>query len=189
MTKDSFPLTRFFLCYQTLENVENYLYRRFSNETNRALSVARSASSKLDQMLSVQKSSSDKTRLGYVDSICVSAPHSTKFIPSSSSFEPSVSEIVSETVKPSVSEVAKPLAGSSSRKIRVDLKESKPKKPTLSKDKTHDKPAWVCHFLWKDWTHTSKLLQAASCKLQREQTNQKYLCLKHLILWYLLVIW
>ena len=37
MTKDSFPLTRFFVCYQTLENVENYLYRRFSNETNRVL--------------------------------------------------------------------------------------------------------------------------------------------------------
>uniref|UniRef100_A0A7N2LFB6 CCHC-type domain-containing protein n=1 Tax=Quercus lobata TaxID=97700 RepID=A0A7N2LFB6_QUELO len=113
------------------------------------LSVARSASSKLDQMLSVQKSSSDKTGLGYVDSICVSAPHSTKFVPSSSSSEPSVSEIVSETVKPPVSEVAKPLEGSSSRKIRVDLKESKPKKPTLSKDKTHDKPAWVCHFCGK----------------------------------------
>ena len=39
------------------------------------LSVARSASSKLDQMLSVQKSSSDKTGLGYVDSISVSAPY------------------------------------------------------------------------------------------------------------------
>ena len=37
LTKDSFPLTSFFLCYQTLENVENYLYRRFSSETNRAL--------------------------------------------------------------------------------------------------------------------------------------------------------
>ena len=113
------------------------------------LSVARIASSKLDQMLSVQKSSSDKTGLGYVDSISVSAPHSTKFVPSSSSSEPSVSEIVSEIIKPSVSKVAKPLEGSSSRKIRVDLKESKPKKPTLSKDKTHDKPAWVCHFCGK----------------------------------------
>ena len=79
----------------------------------------------------------------------MSAPHSTKFVPSSSSFEPSVSEIVSEIVKPSVSEVAKPLEGSSSRKIRVDLKESKPKKPTLFKDKTHDKPVWVCHFCGK----------------------------------------
>ena len=72
------------------------------------LSVARSASSKLDQMLSVQKSSSDKIGLGYVESISVSAPHSTKFVPSSSSSEPFVSEIVSETVKPPVSEVVKP---------------------------------------------------------------------------------
>ena len=92
-------------------------------------------------MLSVRKSSSDKIGLGYVDSISVSAPHSTKFIPSSSSSEPSMSEIVSEIVKPSVSEVAKLLEGSSSRKIRVDLKESKPKKSTLSKDKTHYKLA------------------------------------------------
>ena len=113
------------------------------------LSVARFASSKLDQMLSVQKSSSDKTGLGYVESISVSAPYFTKFVPSSSSSEPSVSEIVSETVKPPVSEVVKPIEGSSSRKIRVDLKEPKPKKPTLSKDKTHDKPAWVCHFCGK----------------------------------------
>ena len=35
---------------------------------------------------------------------------------------------------------------SPSRKIRVDLKESKLKESTLSKDKMHDKPAWVCHF-------------------------------------------
>ena len=38
------------------------------------LSFARSASSKLDQMLSVQKSPSDKFGLGYVESIFVSAP-------------------------------------------------------------------------------------------------------------------
>ena len=70
----------------------------------------------------------------------MSASHSTKFVPPSSS-KPFVSEIVSETVKPPVSEVVKPIGGSSSRKIRVDLKESKSKKPTLSKDKIHDKPA------------------------------------------------
>ena len=35
LTKNSFPLTNLFLYYQTLENVENYLYRRFSNKTNR----------------------------------------------------------------------------------------------------------------------------------------------------------
>ena len=36
LTKDSFSLTNIFLYYQILENVENYLYRRFSSETNRA---------------------------------------------------------------------------------------------------------------------------------------------------------
>ena len=112
------------------------------------LSVTRSASSKLNQMLSDQKSPSDKSGLGFVESISVSAPHSTNFVLSSSS-EPSVSKIVSETVKPPVSEVVKPVEVSSSKKIRVDLKKSKPKKPTLSKDKSHDKPAWVCHFCGK----------------------------------------
>ena len=32
----SFPLTNILLHYQTLENVENNLYKRFSSETNRA---------------------------------------------------------------------------------------------------------------------------------------------------------
>ena len=61
------------------------------------LSFARSTSSKLDQMLSVQKSPSDKSRLGFVESISVFAPHSTNFVPSSSS-EPFVNEVESETV-------------------------------------------------------------------------------------------
>ena len=39
LTKDSFPLTKFFLYYQILENMENYFYRRFSSEINKALSV------------------------------------------------------------------------------------------------------------------------------------------------------
>ena len=68
------------------------------------LSIVRSTSSKFDQMLNVQKSYSDKSRLGFVESIFVSAPHSINFVPSSSS-EPSVSE----TVKPPVSEVVKPI--------------------------------------------------------------------------------
>ena len=109
------------------------------------LSVAReqtnrSASSKLDRMLSVQKSPSNKTGLGFVESINVFAPISINCILSSSS-EPPVSEVMSEAVKPI--EVTPP------RKIRVDLKELKPKKTTLSKDKSHDKPAWVCHFCGK----------------------------------------
>ena len=75
-------------------------------------------------------------------------PNSTIFVPSRSS-EPLVSEVVSEVVKPPVSEVVKPLEVTPPRKIRIDLKVSKPKKTTLSKDKTHDKLAWVCHFCGK----------------------------------------
>ena len=40
-----------------------------------------------------------------------------------------------------MSEVVKPIEVSPSRKIRVDLKESKPKESTLSKDKMHGKRA------------------------------------------------
>ena len=60
-----------------------------------------------------------------------------------------MSEAVSETVKPPVSEVIKPIEVSPSKKIRVDLKESKLKESTLSKDKIHGKLAWVCHFCGK----------------------------------------
>ena len=89
--------------------------------------------------MGVQKSHSDKSGLGFVESISVFAPHSTHFVPSSFS-KPSVSEGVSETVKPPVSEVIKPIEVSPSRKIRVDLKKSKPRESTLSKDKIHGKP-------------------------------------------------
>ena len=95
----------------------------------------KSASSKLDHMLSVQKSPLDKTGLSFVESISVPTPHSINFIPSSSS-EPSVSEAKSVEVTPP-------------RKIRVDLQESRPKAPKPPKGKLHDKPAWVCHLCGK----------------------------------------
>ena len=76
------------------------------------------------------------------------ASPSINFVPSSSS-EPYVSEVMSETVKPLVSEVVKLIEVLPSRKIRVNLKESKPKESTLSKGKMHGKPAWVCHFCGK----------------------------------------
>ena len=60
--------------------------------------------------------------------------HSTNFV---SSPEPPVSEIV------------KPVEVTPPRKTKVDLKESKPKNPTLHKDKLHDRPLWVCHFCEK----------------------------------------
>ena len=93
----------------------------------------RSASSKLDHMLSVQKSPLDKTGLGFVDNISVSETHSTNFVSSS---EPPKIEIVKSI------EVTPP-----PRKIRVVLKESKPKNPNLPKDKKYDR--WVCHFCGK----------------------------------------
>ena len=64
----------------------------------------------------------------------MSETHFTNFI---SSPEPPKSEIVK------LVEVTPP------RKIIVDLKESKPKNSTLSKDKLHDRLLWVCHFCGK----------------------------------------
>ena len=85
----------------------------------------RFASSKLDYMLSVQKFPLKKTSLGFVESISVSETHFTKFVSSS---------------EPPKSEIAKPVEVTpATRKIRVYLKESKPKNPTLFKDKLHDR--------------------------------------------------
>ena len=149
-------LVKLFDANELLNNVktENMLLLDKVKSLEIDLSVSRSASSKLYQMLSVQKFPSDKFGLGFVESISVSipqtlsAPHSTNFVPSSSS-EPFVNEVVSEIVKSTVSEVVKPIEVSPSRKIRVDLKESKLKESTLSKDKMHGKPTWVCHFCGK----------------------------------------
>ena len=75
-------------------------------------------------MLSVQKSPLDKIGLGFEDSIFVPKSHSTNFVSSS---------------KPFVSEIVKPVEVIPPRKIRVDLKEFKPKTPNLPKDKLHDR--------------------------------------------------
>ena len=173
-------LVKLFNANELLNNVknENMLLLDKVKSLELDLSVARSASSKLDQLLSVQKSPSDKSGLGFVENISVSASHSTNFVPSSSS-KPSVSEVVSETVKPPVSAVVKPIEVSPSRKIRVDLKESKPKESTLSKDKMHSKPAWFVIFVGSLDTFVQTV---TSCKLLREKTNQRCHCLKQKIL-------
>ena len=64
-------------------------------------------------MLSVQKSPSDKTSLGFVESISVPETHSTNFISSS---------------KPPVRGIVKSVEVTPPRKIRVNLQESNPKK-------------------------------------------------------------
>ena len=95
----------------------------------------RSASSKLDHMLSVQKHPLDKTSLGFVDNISVFETYFINFVPSS---------------KPPKIEVVKPVEVTPApRKIRVDLKEFKPKNPNLPKDKKHDRLLWICHFCGK----------------------------------------
>ena len=154
-------LVKLFDATELLNNVktENMLLLNKVKNLELELLVAkeqsnRSASSKLDHILSVQKSPSDKTGLDFVESINVSAPNSTIFVPSSSS-EPPMSKVVSEVVKP--------LEVTPSRKIRVGLKESKSKQPTLSKDKSHDKPAWVCYFCGKSRHIHPNMLQAVSC--------------------------
>ena len=121
-------------------------------------------------MLSIQKSTLDELDMGFVDSISKSETHFTNFVPSS---EPSKIEVV----KPK-EEVPTP------RIIRVDLKESKPKSPNLPKGKKHDKPLWVCHFCGKLGILAQTI---SSCKLLSKQLSKKYLCLKHKILWHLLV--
>ena len=121
-------------------NTENMMLLNKIKNLELELSIAReqinrSASSKLNHMLSVQKSPLDKTRLDFVDSISVSETYSTNFVSSS---KPPKSEIVKPV------EVTPPL-----RKIRVNLKESKFKNPNLPKDKKHDKLLWVYHFCGK----------------------------------------
>ena len=115
------------LLLDKVKNLELELYVA-REQTNRT------ASFKLEHMLSIQKSPLDKTDLGFEDSIFMPKNHSTNFVSSS---------------KPPLSEIVKPVEVTLPRKIRVDLKESKPKNPTLPKDKMHDRPLWVCHFCGK----------------------------------------
>ena len=125
-------LVKLFDANESLNNVkiENMLLLDKVKNLELKLSVAReqtnkSASFKLDHMLSVQKSSFDKIGLGFVKSISVPETHSTNFVPS---FEPPVSEVV------------KPVEVSPPRKIRVDLQDSKPKTPNPPKGKLHARP-------------------------------------------------
>ena len=134
-------LLKLFDTNELLNNVktENMLLLDKVKNLELELSVAReqtigSASSKLNHMLSVQKSPSDKTGLGFVESIFVLETHSTNFVSSSD---------------PPVSEVVKTVEVTPLRKIKVDLKESKPKTLNPPKDKLHDRPVWVCHFCGK----------------------------------------
>ena len=84
------------------------------------LSVAReqldwTSTSKLYNMLNVQKSFSDKIELGFVESVSTSVVHPPKFVPATSISTPKVKVPKEEIL--------------ATRRLRVDLSESKPKKP------------------------------------------------------------
>ena len=92
----------------------------------------RSSSSKLDNMLNVQKSSYDKTGLGFVESGSSSVVSPTKFVPAISMPKPDVRLSKKEVL--------------ATRKIKIDLSEIKPKKLTQSGGKKQLKPQCFCHF-------------------------------------------
>ena len=92
----------------------------------------RSSSSKLDNMLNAQKSSSDKIGLGFVESDLSSIVSPTKFV------------LIVSMPKPTVRVPKKEVLGT--RKIRVDLSETKPNKLTQSRGKKQHKPQLFCHF-------------------------------------------
>ena len=97
----------------------------------------RSSTSKLDDMLNVQKFVYDKTGLGFVESGSSSVVHPLKFVPATSTF---VVHISLPEVKVHKKEVL------ASRRTRVDLSESKLKNPNQSGSKKKHKPQWFCHF-------------------------------------------
>ena len=124
----------------------------------------RTSSSKLDNMLNSQKSSSDKTTLGFVESGLSFVVTPTKFVPTESMPKPDVKVPKEEVL--------------ATRKIRVDLSETKPKKLTPSGGKKRHKPQWFCHFCG-GVGHT-----CPNCfKLQatKQVTKKKCLCQKHKI--------
>ena len=92
----------------------------------------RSSSSKLDNMLNAQKSSSNKTGLGFVESGSSLVVSATKFV------------LAVSTPKPDVRVPKKEV--SATRKIKIDLGETKPKKLTQSRAKKQLKPQCFYHF-------------------------------------------
>ena len=133
--------------------------------------INRSASSKLEHMLSIQNSPLDKIGLGFEDSITASKTYSTNFV--------SFSER-------SMSEIVKPADVTPPKKISVDFKKSKPRLLTLLRTRCMIDLHGFVIFVESLGTFVQIV---SSCKLLSEQISQKYMCLKHKILWYLLVNW
>ena len=99
--------------------------------------IDRTSTFRLDEMLHVQKSNSDKTSLGFFESGSTTVVNPPKFVPATSPFvvHPTLSEVkVHKDVVPA------------SRRTKVDLSKSKPKNPNQFESKKNRKPQWFCHF-------------------------------------------
>ena len=99
--------------------------------------IDRTSTSKLDQMLHVQKFVSDKTGLRFVESGSTIVVNPPKFVPttSSSGVHPTLFEVkVHKEVAPA------------SRRTRVDLSEFETKNSNHPRSKKNHKPQWFCHF-------------------------------------------
>ena len=118
----------------------------------------RTSSSKLDNMLNSQKSSSDKTTLGFFESGLSFVVTPTKFVPTESMPKPDVKVPKEEVL--------------ATTKIRVDLSDTKPKKPTHLVGKKKNKAQWFCHFCGGDGILTQT---TSSCKQPSKQRNKKCL--------------
>ena len=116
----------------------------------------RTSTSKLDNMLNVQKPTYDKTGLGFFEIVSTFVVHPTKFIPASSIPTPEVKMPKEEIL--------------ATMKMRVDLSESKPKKPNHLRSKKQHKPQWFCHFCDGDGHNYPNFykLQVASFKASNQ---------------------
>ena len=111
-----------------IENI--YLVEKVKSFESK-LSIAReqldrTSTSKLDNMLNVQKSFFDKTGLGFVESVSTFVVHPPKFVSTTSISTLEVKVPKEETL--------------ASRRSKVDLSESKPKKPNHPRSKKQHKP-------------------------------------------------
>ena len=99
--------------------------------------IDRTSTSKLDEMLHVQKPVFDKTSLGFVKNGSTTVVNPPKFVSTTSS-----STIRQTFFDVKVHKVVSP----ASRRTRADLSESESKKSNQSGNKKNHNPQWFCHF-------------------------------------------
>lgn len=154
--------------------IENVSLVEKAKELESVLSVTReqlgkSSSSKLDEMLDAQKSSCDKTSLGYVEYDYISKNSSTKFVISAPMSFPKSEERVHKK------------EFLATTRIRVDLSDTKPKllSHLVAKKQNKPHPQWSYHVCGEAG-HTVQTIP--SCMLVSKQLRKSGCPKKHKIL-------